>query len=366
MAVGLIMILLMTGRDARAQWGNGGWGYGGWGPSTPQNAALRGPGYYSMGAGGSNMNPAQAKNINANTAMRYNEYVAHATQEAAYLHATRAQARIHKESERDRALYDAHQRELRENPSDHEIENGVALNAAVADLSNPRLRNSAERAAHVRVPAGLVADAPFIHARDRVTFMLGDLRASVKWPEVFEGPQFVNDKNTFDDLVARMRSESHEGQISPKSLQEAKAFVNALRAKVEAQPLKDPDDQKEASRFLTACTSRLALLDMPDFGPELLKLRELKDTELGNLLGFMHAYNLRFGAATTDKQRKEFHELFAILHKTRNEVLAEANLGDKAPARANASQAAEFFQSLNQARSRAASLAQPPQQRNPQ
>ena len=37
MALGLVLILSMTGREAQAQWGYGGWGYGGWGVGTPQS-----------------------------------------------------------------------------------------------------------------------------------------------------------------------------------------------------------------------------------------------------------------------------------------------------------------------------------------
>ena len=92
-----------------------------------------------------------------------------------------------------------------------------------------------------------------------------------------------------------LRKEAADGEISPKTLRDAKNFVNELRAKVEAQPLTDPLDQKEAMKFLTACTSLLGLLEKPDIQPAILELRKVTDTTIGNLLGFMHAYNLRFG-----------------------------------------------------------------------
>ena len=102
--------------------------------------------------------------------------------------------------------------------------------------------------------------------------------------------------------------------------------MDDLRAKMEAQPLKDPDHQKEALRFLTACTSLLGLLEKPNISPALLELRKIQDTMVGNLLGFMHVYNLRFGAATTPKERQAFQQLFAILDQTRDQILAEAKL----------------------------------------
>jgi hypothetical protein len=352
----------MTGRDARAQWGYGGWGWGGWGATTVGSAARQSAGYYAMGAGVYNLDTAQARSINADTAMRYNDYVAQVTHESARLHA----ARVHQEFLKDQGLYDAHQQRLRDNPGNVEIENGDALNVAVADLSDPRLGDSVLRAAKVPVPARLIAEAPFVYAAERVTFMLDDLRSSVKWPEVFEGPRFANDKKTFDELVVRLRREADAGDVSPRPLREANAFVNTLRAKVVAQPLEDPDDQKEALRFLTACSSLLGLLEKPNISPALLELRKIQDTMVGNLLGFMHAYNLRFGAATTPKERQAFHQLFAILDQTRDQILGEAKLDGTASPRANAKHATDFFQNLGPGRSPGGATPRPPRPGNQQ
>ena len=122
----------------------------------PRSAALQGAGYYAMGAGVYNLDTAQARSINADTAMRYNDYVAQVTQESARLHA----ARVNQQFAKNQALYDARQKQLRDNPSRRDIENGDALNVAVADLSDPRLGSSALRAAKVPVPASLIADGP--------------------------------------------------------------------------------------------------------------------------------------------------------------------------------------------------------------
>ena len=235
-------------------------------------------------------------------------------------------------------------------PVGREIENGDALNVAVEDLSDPRLGRSALRAARIPVPASLVATIPFVYASERITLMLDDLRSSVKWPEVFDEPRFVDDKKTFDDLVARIRA-SDEGEIPPRLIREARGFVDGLRAKVQAEPLKNPDHQKEALRFLTACTSLLGLLERPNIGPAILELRKIQDTMVGNLLGFMHVYNLRFGAATTAEQRQAYQQLFAILDQTRDQILAEAKLSPPAVQPVNARAATEFFEDVEKGRS---------------
>ena len=130
-------------------------------------------------------------------------------------------------------------------------------------------------------------------------------------------------------------------------------FIDQLRAKVTAQPLADPLDQQDATKFLTACSSLLALLKKPDIQPAIIELRKVQDTTVGNLLGFMHAFNLRFGVAKTIKEKQAYQQLFEILDGTRDQILAEAKLDSTATARANPRQAPEFLQNLNQGQPRA-------------
>ena len=203
---GISLILSISGRDARAQWGYGGWGYGGWGAATPESAALQGAGHYAMGAGMYNLNTAQARSINAQTAMQWNDYVAQVTHESAQIHASR----VHSEFVKNQRLYDAYQQRMRDNPGKVEIEDGSALNVALDDLSNPKLGSSALRAARAPVSASLIAEVPFMNNAERVTLMLDKLRGAVKWPDVFEGERFAKDKETFDELVARIRKETQD------------------------------------------------------------------------------------------------------------------------------------------------------------
>ncbi len=350
MAVGLVLILSMTGGNAHAQWGYDGWGFMGWNPATPESAELQSAGIFAMGAGIYNLKTAEANYIDAQTAMKFNDYVAQVTRESARIHAERVSQQI----ARNRSLYDARQKQLRENPTQRDIQTGDALNAAVSDLSDPRLGRSALRAVTTPIPASLIAEVPFINAAERVTLMLDNLRSGVQWTDVFEGDRFGAEKKAFDDLVERIRNEAYEGDLSPRILREARTFVNDLRAKVEAQPLKDPEHQKEALRFLTACTSLLNLLDMPNIRPAILELKKVQNTMIGNLLGFMSAYNLRFGPATTPGQRQAYSQLFGILDQTRDQMLAEAKLENTPPPAANAKNAIDFFQKVEQGRSKTA------------
>jgi hypothetical protein len=364
MLLGLCLIVSMSGREARAQWGYGygGWGWGGWGAATPQSAALQGAGYYAMGAGMYNLDTAQARAINAQTAMQWNDYVAQVTHESARIH----EMRVHNEFQKNQKLYDEWKNRLRTSPGKVEIEDGSALNIALDDLTNPRLGSSALRAASAPVPASLIAEVPFVNNVERVTLMLDHMRQGVKWPAALDGERFADAKKTFDEVRAEIRKEAGEkGEVSARTLRTAEEHVNALLNALTAQPLSDPLDQQEATNFLTTCQNLLNLMKKPDIQPAMIALKKVQDTTVGNLLGFMHAFNLRFGRATTLKEKQAYSRLFEALDQTRDQILAEAKIDSTATAQADPKPPVDYYQNLNRAR-RGGRTPQPPQPRNPQ
>lgn len=343
-AAGLMVLLATTAPSAHAQgWGAGGWGFGGWGGGqTFAGAGLTGLGRYAVGAGIYNYDTALANQINTQTAMQLNDYMAQITHESARFHA----ARVHQEFLHDKTLYDAHIQKLRDNPAPQQIANGDALNQAVTDLSDPRLGESnVARVAIAPVDTKLIAEVPFENHSDRVTFMLDKLRAAFDWPQVFEEPRFAEDKKLFDDVVSRLRKEDESGDVSQKTLREARQLVSNLRRKITVQPMKDEDDQDAAMKFLNASTALLGLLDKPDTRAALADLRKVpKDqTTIGNLLGFMHAYNLRFGPATTQKQRRAYQQLYSVLDQTRDQILTDAKLDLNNPPSAHPKVVTDFY-----------------------
>ncbi len=315
-----------------------------------------------MGAGMYNLNTAQANSINAQTAMQWNDYVAQVTHESARIH----EMRVHNEWQKNQKLYDQWKDRLRNSPGKVEIEDGSALNVALDDLTNPRLGSSALRAARAPVPASLIAEVPFVNNAERVTLMLDHMRQGVKWPAALDSERFADAKKVFDEVRAQIRKEAADnGEVSPKTLRTAEEHVNGLLAKVTAQPLSDPLDQQEAVKFLTTCQNLLNLMKKPDIQPAMIALKQVQDTTVGNLLGFMHSFNLRFGRANTLKEKQAYSRLFETLDQTRDQILAEAKINDSAVAQANPKPAVDYFQNLNRGRPKGGTP-QPPQPRNPQ
>jgi hypothetical protein len=160
---------------------------------------------------------------------------------------------------------------------------------------------------------------------------------------VLEEERFKNDRKLFDDIITRMQEEDEEGEIQPKTLQQTRALVNDLRAKITAQPLKNEGDQREATRFLNAATALIGMLNKPETRAALAELRKRKDTTIGSLLGFMHAYNLRFAPATTLKDKQIYHQLYETLDQTRDQILSEAKLDLKPRSQANPTVLTDFY-----------------------
>jgi hypothetical protein len=140
---------------------------------------------------------AQATDLNLQTVMMWDEYMARMTHESARLH---------------------HRRGPGENPGEAEVESGDALNITLADLSHPRLGSAALRAAIVPVPTSLIAELPFRSDTERVILMLDDLRGAI-WPDVFKGEGLAGYKKVFDDLrriqnIRRIRPSRPTGSLA--------------------------------------------------------------------------------------------------------------------------------------------------------
>jgi hypothetical protein len=162
--------LALSAAPARAQlyggygpwYGYGGWGGYGWGGSTVQGDIAGGLGEFALGAGIFNELTAEAGAIDADTLMRLNQFVFLAQQEANL-----------RNLQRRRAIRDAivragerTYRRLRDDPDAHDIATGDALNAALDDLSNPRVSLNVLKRARVRLGGRVLRDIPLVCPRE--------------------------------------------------------------------------------------------------------------------------------------------------------------------------------------------------------
>jgi hypothetical protein len=337
---GLALILSMSGRTVHAQWGWGGWG--GWG-ETPEGSILQGLGAFNIGAGQFNLNTAQANSINVDTYLRWNQYLYEAHQEALRQYVAKRDA----DAAKNKAAYNQIIKVLRENPTISDVRNGDALNAALDQLTDPRIASSSLKIATAEIPANIIKDIPFRNASEAVTIVLSHVKAATKWPTALEGEQFVDYKKAFEEIADKARKEDEEGDINPDTLKRAHNLVSNLRSKLESVPFDNAKDSQEAQKFVKTVAGLVKMLETPDTREALDQLRMMKTVKIGNLIAFMQVYNLRFGAATTPVQRQIYDHLYPVLDEVRDRVLRESKVDESARAQANAGNVGDFFNKLD-------------------
>jgi len=350
LAFGIILLLSSLSGQAQAQWGYGyypygygGFGWGGWG-GTAQGDIARGLGYFTMGAGIYNHETAIARSINTDTAIRWNQYLYLGQQEATRNYFARRDAAIAK----DRNAYDALMKRIQDDPTARDVENGDALNAALDQLSDPRIHSSTLRMADTYIAAKTIRDIPFRHASEAVAFSLAQLKASSQWPAVLLEPRFATERADFETAVDAVRKENQEnGQVSAKSLSKLKSVIQRLKDKLAAMPLEDPAENQEAVNFVKTVTAIARMLEKPEIDQVLAELGKIDRTTVGNLLAFMHTFNLRFAPAISPRQKQVYNELFPILDQTRDRIISEVKLDSNVTDRAGKAKLRDFFSAMD-------------------
>ena len=339
-ALGMLVCSLLLAGTLRAQ----GWGWDGWGgwTTTPEAAFAQGMGHYYTGAGIFNERTAIANSINANTLMGWNDYIFQANQEAA----RRYVARRRENSANNRAQNEAIISRIRDNPSIRDIEMGDALNAAINQISDPRISNSALRMATSPVEPAVIREIAFRNASEGVTIVLSHIKAVTKWPAALRGERFVHQKQDFELIVDRAIKEDDEGDISSDTLKLAHSLVTVLRGQLADMPLESAKARDEASAFIKTLAGLVRLLERPDTTEAFNQLRSVKTTTLGNLIAFMEIYNLRFGQATTPTQRAIYRDLYAQIDVVRKQVVRGTSRAGESSILSNLNPVFDFFGNL--------------------
>jgi hypothetical protein len=334
-ALGLVLILSVSPGSVRAQgWGWGGWG--GWG-QTPEGAYAQGMGFYAQGLGSYNLSTAQARSINTDTFMRWNQYLYEA-----HIESTRHYvAKRDGDAAKNKATYNEIMKNIQDHPTARDVENGDALNAALDQLSDPRISSSSLKIATAPIPAEIVKDIPFHNASEAVTIILSQVKEAKKWPAALDGERFADDKKVFEEIADKARKEDEEGEIAPDTLKKAHDLVSSLQGKLATQPLETVKASQEASRFVKTLSGLVRMLEKPDTKAALDQLKMVKTTTLGNLIAFMHIYNMRFGAATNPHQKLIYDQLYPLLDDVRDRVTKESR--SETAAAANPEHAGDFF-----------------------
>jgi hypothetical protein len=324
--LGFALIAAAAGSPAQAQYGrylyprgygDYGWsGWGGGGASTVQGSVARGLGVMAAGAGAYNEQTAVARSINADTAMRWNQYVWQSQQEAnRRYHAKLAQQQLGNSQARDK-IY----RRLRDNPEPADIYRGDALNVALDEVTRPNVYFRKLKGASAKVPGKLIRAIPFQYASAAITTSVAQLTQGGP-PDSLKTEAFAADRAKLKELAAQLRKQNEEkGQYDPATLAKAQEVIHAVRVKVEKTLPRNTKGRDEAEKYLKALFGLTRMLQTPAIDVLLAGVEKRPDTTVGDLLTFMTACNLRFGVAKTDEQRAVYDQLYPLLVALRDEA----------------------------------------------
>ncbi len=318
--IGAVALTLgLAGSPAEAQFYGGGYWGGGMGVgSTPQGSMAAGAGMYAMGAGRYNVETAQANAINSSTAMMWNQYMYNSRVEAARIfHIKEA-----KLDAKQKGNYSAIQDRLRKNPTSVDIANGSALNVVLNDLDDPKLyKNSVYYGAKTKLGGELIRDIPFAYASEGISASVHQLTQAGA-PKVLQRDEFGPDRASLKAIAAELRKEGEElGEHKPETIKKAKDQIMATKAKVESIYPQNSQERRDAMKYIKALYGLASMLETPAVNVLLAGVDKRPDANLGELIEFMTAYNLRFGAATSPRQQAVYRQLYTSLTKLRDEVI---------------------------------------------
>ena len=341
----LAMALAVLPRgSAEAQWGYGWGGYGG-GASTGQGDMARGMGVLAAGAGQYNEQTAVARSINANTAMQWNQYVYQSQLEANHRYQRRmAEKRYGNAQAREKIA-----ERLRNDPEPRDIHSGDALNAAYDEINDPRVYAKALAGAKVKIGGQAIRDIPFQYAAAAISTSIHQILTKGSAPAPLKTPDFAPERTQLQALAVAIHKKTDVGENpDPADITKALSLVEAAETKTERVYPANSRQRTESLKYLKALHGLLRMMETPAINLLLSGAEKRPEATLGELMMFMQAYNLRFGPATTPRQREVYDSLYPKLVSLRSQV-APALAGSRPTPAAgpDSSEAPEVFSGMS-------------------
>jgi hypothetical protein len=324
MAAAVLLLPALAAGTARAQRPVARAGYGGWngwggGATTAQGSAARGAGVMAAGAGAYNQQTAEARSMNANTAMQMNEYLYQSQQRRNQTYYANQAAQRERTIESADTVY----KRLHDNPEPRDIRDGDALNVVLDDLTNPAIYGKSLQAATAPVPSALVKEITFEYAANAIAISLDDVSARGCPDVLLTSPDFATERQNIRGIVTQARQESaSQGQVKPETLANLRVAIKAAQDKV-ARVIPDGTPQRrDCDNFLKGLYGLTRMLQTPDVAGFLKGLNAVPTVTLGEVLSFMHSFNLRFGVPKSPQGETVYDQLYPMLVALRDAVQA--------------------------------------------
>lgn len=308
-ALGFVVVWASGASTAQAQYGYPGgygrYGWGGWGIATdPASGYMTGLGNYARSYGQYEVSDAQATSMNIDNVVKWNK-------------ALRAE---NKRVNKQRAEYEAKLKsEALARASQADIESGAMLNYLLDRMTE--FQPSASKAYSSKVPLSpeVIRDIPFESASEALTVCLDQMTGDDAWPPTLQDARFGPDRAAIRKAVKKALEEDEKGNVSAKTAKEISDAVAKLRAKYVKSNGQFDLLYADADEFSRSLAGLSGLLTNPRLKQIINQIQEYKRGTVGDLIAFMQSFNLRFGAAVSDRQKEIYHQLLPMFQQAMTE-----------------------------------------------
>lgn len=307
-ALSLAALGLAAPAQGQFMWGypfgynNYGWSQ--WG-ANPQAGYMAGLGAYARGAGEYALNDAKARQIDQQTVEQWNKAL-RARQRALQKDLDEAEAK-------KIAGFQAEAREAA-------IDRGATLNFLLDRIidADPLCKRSA--ALKLPLSGAAIRDVPFEGQTEALSMSLNQATALDNWPSALRDSRLASQRASVREAIEAALSEDLKGEISAECSQKVSTAVDALRKRFTDITSELDPGFSESDRYLKTMAAMARLLHNPRFQEVISFLDNYKQGTVGDLIAFMHAFNLRFGPATTPRQRALYRDLIPALTAASEQV----------------------------------------------
>ena len=186
----------------------------------------------------------------------------------------------------------------------------VLLNPASADSSLQQIKTP--------LRSDVIRDIPFEVASEGLTVCLDRMTMDDQWPLAVRGDAFRPEREAVRTAISAVLEEDKNGNLDPDTIQSVQTAIDQLRTKFEKDVPQDNPDYVTAHWSLKAMNGLTKMLYSPQMEKVLAELEDYQGTTLGDLLGFMQAFNLRFGSANSYRQKQIYLKLYPMLAEQAN------------------------------------------------
>jgi len=153
---------------------------------------------------------------------------------------------------------------------------------------------------------------------------LSQLTDEKAWPGPLRDTKFDTERQAYTKAVVDALEEDKNGDLSSATIQRVRETITALYRRVgETIPATKQPDHLEAMNYLKGLAGFSKMLEKPNVEQVLAELSKIDQTTVGNLIAFMHSYNLRFGSADTPVQRNAYRQLYPIMVSTSEKLIGK-------------------------------------------